>query len=122
MARIRPEAPDLTLSHGDSGFCTNFVAGVIKYGIRLQLDLDLDTGGQLQAHESFHSLLGGADDVDEALVSAALKLLPAVLVLVNSAQDGDDFICVGRGMGPETLASVRLAVSTMVSAALSISW
>ena len=30
-------------------------------------------------------------------------------------------VLVGRGMGPETFASVRLAASTMVSAALSIS-
>ena len=55
-------------------------------------------------------------------MGAALELLPAVLVLVDGAQDGDDLLWVGRGMGPETRASVRLAVSTMVSAALSISW
>jgi len=31
-------------------------------------------------------------------------------------------VLVGSGMGPETFASVRFAVSTIFSAALSISW
>ena len=89
----------------------------------LKLDLDFDAGGDLEVHQGLDRLLGGGDDVDEALVGAALELLTAVLVLVDGAQDGDDLgLVVGRGMGPETLASVRLAASTMVSAALSMSW
>ena len=54
----------------------------------LQLDVDLDTGRQLQIHQSLDRLLGRVHDVDQALVGAALKLLAAVLILVNSAQDG----------------------------------
>ena len=88
----------------------------------LELDLDLHAGGDFQVHQSFHGLLGGAHDVDEAHVGAALKLLAAVLILVDGAQDGDDLGLGGQGDGPETLASVRLAASTMVSAALSMSW
>ena len=56
---------------------------------RLQLDLDLHTSGELQGHQGLHGLGGGLDDVDEALVGAALELLAGVLVLVNRAQDGD---------------------------------
>ena len=81
----------------------------------LKLDFDFHAGGDLEVHQGLDRLLGGSDDVDEALVGAALELLTAVLVLVDGAQDGDD-------LGPETLASVRLAASTMVSAALSMSW
>ena len=109
----------------------------------LKLDLDLDAGGDFEVHQGLDGLLGRAHDVDQALVGAALELLAAVLVLVDGAEDRDDLglgrqgdgtgdlgvgalgrisVLVGRGMGPETLASVRLAASTMVSAALSISW
>ena len=87
----------------------------------LQLDVDLDTGRQLQIHQSLDRLLGRVHDVDQALVGAALELLTAVLVLVDSAQDRDDLL-VGGQRGPETFASVRFAVSTIFSAALSISW
>ena len=75
--------------------------------LRSELDLDLDAGGNLEVHQGLDRLLGGGDDVDEALVGAALELLTAVLVLVDGAQDGDD---------------LGLGASTMVSAALSMSW
>ena len=54
---------------------------------RSELDLDLDAGGNLEVHQGLDRLLGGGDDVDEALVGAALELLTAVLVLVDGAQD-----------------------------------
>ena len=60
----------------------------------LQLDFDFNTCGQLKGHKSLDGLLGRVHDVDEALVGAALKLFAAVLVLMNSAQDGDD-LCLG---------------------------
>ena len=65
-----------------------------------ELDLDLDASGQIQAHQSLHRLGAGIVDVDQTLVGAAL---------------------VGRGMGPETVAPVRLAVSTIFSALWSMS-
>ena len=80
-----------------------------------ELDLDLHAGGKLEAHQSLNGLGGGVGDVDQALVGAALELLTAVLILVNGAKDRDDLL-VGRGMGPETVAPVRLAVSTIFSA------
>ena len=58
---------------------------------RSKLDLDLHAGGKLKSHQGLDGLLGGGDDVDEALVS------------------------------PETLASVLFAVSTIFSAVWSMS-
>ena len=65
----------------------------------LELDLDLNTGGKLKAHQSLDRLGAGVGDVDQALVGAALKLLAAVLILMNSAQDGDDFLLGGQRDG-----------------------
>ena len=66
--------------------------------LRSELDLDLDAGGNLEVHQGLNRLLGGGDDVDEALVGAALELLTAVLVLVDGAQDGDDLGLGGQGV------------------------
>ena len=88
---------------------------------KLQLDLDFHACGQLQRHQGFDRLGGGVLDVDQTLVSPTLKLLTAILVLVDSAQDGDDLFLGGQGDGPETLAPVRFAVSTIFSALWSIS-
>ena len=90
--------------------------------MRLQLDLDLHTGGQIQSHQGLHGLGGGIGDVDQALVGAALKLLAAVLILVGSPQDGDDLLLGGQRDGPDTVAPVRLAVSTIFSALWSMTW
>ena len=90
--------------------------------MRLQLDLDLHTGGQIQSHQGLHGLGGGIGDVDQALVGAALKLLAAVLILVGSPQDGDDLLLGGQRVGPDTVAPVRLAVSTIFSALWSMTW
>ena len=64
-----------------------------------ELDLDFHTGGQIQTHQRFHGLGAGVVDVDQALVGAALELLPAVLVLVDGAKDGDDLLLGGQGDG-----------------------
>src|SRR3954468_817499 len=40
-----------------------------------ELDLDVDTGRQVQAHQRVDGLRGGVDDVDEALVGAHLEVL-----------------------------------------------
>ena len=47
----------------------------------LQLDLDLDASGEIQAHQRFHGLGAGIVDVDQALVGAALELLPVRLAV-----------------------------------------
>ena len=74
----------------------------------LQLDLDLNTGGQLQSHQSLNGLGIGLGDVDQSLVSAALELLAAVLVLVHCTQDGDDLTLGGQGDGAGDLSAGAL--------------
>src|SRR5699024_10010584 len=60
-----------------------------------ELNLDLDAGRELQTHQSLNGLVGGSEDVDKSLVGSHLKLLTAVLILMNGAQDGDDLL-LGR--------------------------
>ena len=87
----------------------------------LQLDLDVHASGELEAHQSLDRLVGRLQNVDQTLMSAALELLTAVLILVGSAQNGNDLAIGGQGDGPDTRAPVRFAVSTIFSAAASIS-
>ncbi len=49
----------------------------------LDLDLDVDPGGQVEALQGVHRLRGVLDDVDQALVHPHLEVLAAVLVLVG---------------------------------------
>ena len=86
----------------------------------LQLYLNLNTSGKIQAAEGLDGLLVGVEDIDQSLVGSALELLTAVLVLVNSAKDGNNFLLSGQGMGPETAAPLRFAVSTILAALASI--
>lgn len=90
------------------------------YKKELQLDLDVNAGGELQARKSLDRLVGRLQDVDETLVGAVLELLAAVFVLVHRAQDRDDLFVSGKRTGPDTRAPVRFAVSTIFSAALSM--
>src|ERR1700741_3795514 len=55
----------------------------------LELDLDVDTGGQVELHESIDGLRGGVDNVEKALVGAHLELLAALLVHVRRTVDGE---------------------------------
>src|SRR5688572_10977279 len=51
----------------------------------LQLDLDVDAGRQVEAHERVDGLGGRVDDVDQSLVRTHLEVLARVLVLVRRA-------------------------------------
>src|ERR1043165_3940257 len=53
------------------------------------LDLYVDTGRQIQAHEGVDRLLGRLKDVDEALVGPDLELLLGVFVDERAADDGE---------------------------------
>ena len=63
----------------------------------LQLDLDVHASGELEAHQSLDRLVGRLQNVDQTLVSAALELLAAILVLVGSTQNGHDLAVGGQG-------------------------
>src|SRR5206468_11687625 len=51
----------------------------------LELDLDVDAGGQIEAHQRIHRLRSGIAYVDQSLVGADLELLSRVLVLERAA-------------------------------------
>src|ERR1700744_5087416 len=55
----------------------------------LELDLDVDTGGEVELHERIDGLRGRVDDVEKALVGAHLELLAALLVHVRRTVHGE---------------------------------
>src|SRR6185369_2884317 len=61
----------------------------------LQLDLDVDAGGEIELHQRVHRLRRRIDDIEQALVGAHLELLAALLVDVRRAVDGE-FLDLGR--------------------------
>ena len=75
---------------------------------RLQLYLNLNAGREIQAHQGLDGLLAGVEDIDQSLVGSALELLTAVLVLVHSAKDGNNFLLGGQGDGAGNLSAVAL--------------
>ena len=50
----------------------------------------------------------GVEDIDQSLVGSALKLLPAVLVDMGGAEDGDNLLLGGEGDGAGNLGAVAL--------------
>ena len=106
--------------HADRSRITAARIGHYNVETRLQLDLDVNAGGELQAHESLDRLVGRLQNVDQTLVRAGLELLTAVLVLVDSAQDRDDLLVGGQRDRAGNASAVRLAVSTIFCAAASI--
>ena len=64
--------------------------------VLLQLYLNFNASGKVEAHEGFHGLLVGVENIDQSLVCSALELLTGILILVNSAKDGDDFLLGGQ--------------------------
>src|SRR5262249_60727214 len=58
-------------------------------GLALELDLDVDAGGQVELHESIDGLRGRVDNVEKTLVSAHLELLAALLVHVRRTVHGE---------------------------------
>src|SRR6201999_2005950 len=53
----------------------------------LLLDIDVDAGRQIDAHEGVNGLRRRIKDVDQPLVRAHLEVLPRVLVLMRRADD-----------------------------------
>src|SRR5947209_8639740 len=61
----------------------------------LELDLDVDTRGEIEAHQGVHGLRRRAVDVDQPLVRAHLEMLPRVLVLERASDHAVD-VLLGR--------------------------
>ena len=63
-------------------------AGVGHRG-SIQLDLHVHARGKLELHEGVHGLVGGVNDIHQALVSAQLELVARILVGVRRDQHGE---------------------------------
>jgi hypothetical protein len=83
----------------------SFLARIAAIGSGRQADLDVHAGGKvIESLERVDRLRRRLVDVDQALVGADLEVLARV----------------GNGTGPETVAPVRVAVSTISLAAVSM--
>src|SRR5215472_13416602 len=79
-----------------------------------ELDLDVDTGRQVQPHERVDGLRRGIDDVDQALVCAHLEVLARVLVLVRRPDDAVHVLLRGQRDRPgNPRASARHRVNDL---------
>src|ERR1700761_4520551 len=96
--RKDPRHPDLLCDHSGThrrascSFCPLIANGNLK---NLELDLDVDTGGQVELHQSIDGLRGRVDNIEKALVGAHLELLAALLVDVRRMCEGA-LLDVGR--------------------------
>src|SRR5262245_13480412 len=61
----------------------------------LQLDLDIDAGGEVELHQRVNRLRRRIDDIEQPLVGAHLELLAALLVDMRRAVHGE-FLDPGR--------------------------
>src|SRR6476619_2242996 len=64
-------------------FCATTPVRISNPTPALQLDLDVDAGGEVELHQRVHRLWRRIDDVEEALVRAHLELFAALLVDVR---------------------------------------
>src|ERR1700752_4904062 len=53
----------------------------------ISLDIDIDTGRQIDAHQGVNGLRRRVEDVDQSFVRTHLEVLARVLVLVRRAND-----------------------------------
>src|ERR1700722_18327381 len=61
----------------------------VRIALPLELDLDIDAGGEEVLHQRVHGLRRPIDDVEHALMRAYFKLLARLLVDMRRAQHGE---------------------------------
>src|SRR5205085_8675129 len=66
----------------------------------LDLDLDVDAGGQIELHERVHRLVGRVDDVHQSQMRANLELIARRLVDVRRAQQVEALLARRQGNRP----------------------
>src|SRR6195952_1894113 len=83
--------PDLLCDHSGAHRRASCSFCPIKFGRskNLELDLDVNTGGQVELHQSIDGLRSRVDNVEQALVGAHLELFTALLVDVRRTVDGE---------------------------------
>src|SRR6266436_3679593 len=90
--RKDPRHPDLLCDHSGAhrrascSFCPLLARTGAK---NLELDLDVNTGRQIELHQRIDGLRGRIDNVEKTLVRAHLELLAALLVDVRRTVDGE---------------------------------
>ena len=57
--------------------------------LTLELDLDIDSGRQVELHQCIDGLGGRLDDIEQPLVGAYLELRALLIVDVRRAQQGE---------------------------------
>src|SRR5262249_15317585 len=87
-----PRHPDLLCDHSGAHLRASCSLCPLRMRTKIQnleLDLDVDAGGQIELHESIDGLRGRIDNVEKTLVGAHLELLAALLVDVRRTVDGE---------------------------------
>ena len=74
-----------------------------------ELDFNINTCRELEAHHCVNDLLRRLDDVNESLVSSHLKLLAAVLVLVDCSKNGYDLTISRKRNGTRYRSAVAFS-------------
>ena len=79
--------------------------GPVKRSARnfLELDFDVDAGGEIELHEGIHRLRRRIHDVEKTLVRTDLELLAALLVDVRRTVDGEFLNSRRQRNGPADL-------------------
>src|SRR3954454_3680397 len=66
-------------------FCATTPVRIVLSFKALELDLDIDAGGEVELHQRVHRLRGRIDDIEQSLVRSHFKLFAALLVDVRRA-------------------------------------
>src|SRR6266853_864158 len=99
MPTLRPTNPKVIFLPFFQRCRLLWVGGQIVLPLLLQLDLYIDSGGQIELHQRVHRLVGGVDDVHEAKVRPDLELVARGLVRVRAAQHVEAFDTRRQGHG-----------------------
>src|SRR4051812_26025891 len=89
--RKDPRHPDLLCDHSGAHRRASCSVCPANFGLckSLELDLDVDAGGQIELHQSIDGLRRRIDNVEKALVGTHFELLAALLVDMRRTVDGE---------------------------------
>ena len=67
--------------------------------MRLKFNFNLYTGGKLKISQSFNGFVGRSDYINKPFVRSRFKLLAAVLIFMNGAENGNNLFFGGQRHG-----------------------